>query len=35
MDRAPARGMFIEPDIFDPNDLPTVMRKAHALTLGK
>lgn len=31
MDRAPARGMFVEPDTFDPEALPTVMRKAFAL----
>jgi A/G-specific adenine glycosylase len=31
MDRAPARGMFVETDQFDPENLPTVMRKAHAL----
>ena len=34
MDRAPTRGMFVEPDAFDPNDLPTVMRKAFAVTKG-
>lgn len=32
MDRAPARGYFIEAGTFDPTDLPTVMRKAYALT---
>ena len=31
MDRTPARGEFIDPDKFDPSDLPTVMRKAFAL----
>jgi A/G-specific adenine glycosylase len=31
MDRAPARGVFVETDQFDPENLPTVMRKAHAL----
>ena len=34
MDRAPARGFFVEPDSFDPDNLPTVMRKAFALTKG-
>jgi len=34
MDRKPARGHFVEADAFDPSDLPTVMRKAHALTTG-
>ncbi|KNG93585.1 A/G-specific adenine glycosylase [Pseudaestuariivita atlantica] len=31
MDRAPARGTFIEAGAFDPKDLPTLMRKVHAL----
>jgi A/G-specific adenine glycosylase len=35
MDRTPARGEFVPSDVFDPNDLPTVMRKAYALTRGK
>ncbi len=35
MDRAPERGMFVEADAFDPDNLPTVMRKAHALTKTK
>ncbi|WP_300588135.1 A/G-specific adenine glycosylase [Marivita sp.] len=35
MDRAPLRGMFVEADDFDPDDLPTVMRKAHAMTKAK
>jgi A/G-specific adenine glycosylase len=34
MDRTPSRGHFVEADAFDPEDLPTVMRKAHALTTG-
>ncbi|MCK0151436.1 A/G-specific adenine glycosylase [Marivita sp. S6314] len=32
MDRTPLRGHFVDADVFDPNDLPTVMRKAYALT---
>ncbi|WP_353474443.1 A/G-specific adenine glycosylase [Salipiger sp. H15] len=32
MERAPERGDFVEAGIFDPEDLPTVMRKAFALT---
>ena len=32
MDRTPVRGHFVDGDSFDPNDLPTVMRKAYALT---
>ncbi|WP_439522536.1 A/G-specific adenine glycosylase [Marivita sp.] len=35
MDRAPSRGMFVEAEAFDPTDLPTVMRKAYALTQGR
>ena len=31
MDRDPERGFFVEADRFDPDDLPTVMRKAFAL----
>ena len=31
MDRTPTRGEFIDPDKFNPSDLPTVMRKAFAL----
>ena len=34
MDRTPYRGHFVEAVDFDPDDLPTVMRKAHALTKG-
>ncbi|SCM69211.1 A/G-specific adenine glycosylase [Donghicola eburneus] len=32
MERQPERGEFIEADAFDPASLPTVMRKAFALT---
>lgn len=32
MDRSPERGDFIAKDRFDPEDLPTVMRKAFVLT---
>ncbi len=32
MDRTPTRGHFVEADSFDPNDLPTVMRKAYLVT---
>ena len=35
MDRTPTRGMFVEAETFDPDNLPTVMRKAHALTKSK
>jgi A/G-specific adenine glycosylase len=31
MERTPDRGEFVDADMFDPNDLPTVMRKAWAL----
>lgn len=31
MERAPQRGSFVAPDEFDPDDLPTVMRKAYRL----
>src|SRR6056297_663473 len=34
MDRTPARGHFVEAEAFDPDDLPTVMRKAYALSRG-
>ena len=31
MERAPLRGEFVTADSFDPDDLPTVMRKAYRL----
>ena len=31
MDRAPLRGDFVDPEVFDPDALPTVMRKAYTL----
>lgn len=34
LDRLPDRGAFIEAPDFSPDDLPTVMRKAFALTRG-
>lgn len=34
MDRATLVGTFVEPDEFDPTDLPTVMRKAFDLASG-
>jgi len=34
MDRAPDRGEFVEPDVFERDDLPTVMRKAYDLGKG-
>ena len=34
MDRPAARGAFVDPDTFDPADLPTVMRKAFDLARG-
>ncbi|NDW00777.1 A/G-specific adenine glycosylase [Salipiger sp. PrR002] len=34
MERQPERGAFVEAEVFDPDDLPTVMRKAFALTSG-
>ncbi|HKK96834.1 MAG TPA: NUDIX domain-containing protein, partial [Marivita sp.] len=34
MERKPQRGHFVQPDTFDPEDLPTVMRKAFAVTKG-
>ncbi|MBE9638222.1 A/G-specific adenine glycosylase [Salipiger mangrovisoli] len=32
MERQPERGTFVAPEVFDPEDLPTVMRKAFTLT---
>ncbi|MFP7672181.1 A/G-specific adenine glycosylase [Marivita sp. S0852] len=32
MDRTPIRGHFVEAELFNAEDLPTVMRKAYALT---
>ncbi len=34
MERIPTVGEFVPAEVFDPQDLPTVMRKAHALAVA-